>query len=304
MELVHYIDRGSGKMQEEDVYVEGGIRFLYGKTAVARTLGRVFLHTLAKWPLISWIYGYVQKCSCSRKKIAPFIERYRLDVSEFQEDVSQFSSFNDFFIRHIKPEKRPIYADQRYAVMPADARYTFFENVTKDSPFTIKGKSFFLESLLRDPALAAHYVGGNMVIARLCPTDCHRFYFPCECVPTESKNINGMLFSVNPIAIKDNPWIYCANRRVLTALQTKQFGQILFLEIGATAVGSIHQTFTPYSVCQKGSEKGYFSFGGSAIVMLFQPRCIRFEKDLIQASASGYEIRCLIGQALGATGLS
>jgi phosphatidylserine decarboxylase len=73
----------------------------------------------------------------------------------------------------------------------------------------------------------------------------------------------------------------------------------LFLEIGATCVGAIHQTYTPEVLTSKGAEKGYFSFGGSSLILLFPPNTIRFDEDLIKATAQNIEIRCLMGQQMG-----
>ena len=295
MNPVTFLNRITKKPEVEQVYGEAQIRLLYGNS----TWGTVLLHTMAKWPFFSWLFGCMQKMSYSKKKVLPFIERYGIDATEFAEKPESFASFNDFFVRKLKPAARPIAEGDQVAIMPADARYQFFETIGRDDPFTVKGHSFSIQTLLQDHLTASQFEGGSMVIARLCPTDCHRFYFPMDCIPNTARPINGWLFSVNPIAIKDNPWIYLKNRRVVTLLETKQFGQVAFLEIGATACGSIHQTYEPGKLYRKGDEKGYFEFGGSALIMLFQKDKIRFDEDLVAATRQGYEIRCLIGQSLG-----
>ena len=60
------------------------------------------------------------------------------------------------------------------------------------------------------------------------------------------------------------------NKKELTTLKTKYFGDILYVEIGATNVGSIRQTYQDVPLHKKGEEKGYFEFGGSSIVLLFE----------------------------------
>ena len=64
-------------------------------------------------------------------------------------------------------------------------------------------------------------------------------------------------------------------------------------------MGAIHQTFTPFEQYAKGDEKGYFSFGGSSLVLLFEPGTIQFDQDLLDASSERIEVRCLMGQSLG-----
>ena len=99
--------------------------------------------------------------------------------------------------------------------------------------------------------------------------------------------------------LKKNLKIFSENKREITILESKEFGKIAYVEIGALNVGSIHQTFSPGSYVRKGEEKGFFAFGGSTVVLLFQPQRIMFDADLINYSAQGLETRCLMGQSLG-----
>lgn len=296
MDSITYIDRQTGTVEVEEVYGERAIRLLYGKTLVSKTFGRIILHLFAKWSLVSAIYGWLQSTKCSKRKIRPFIERFQIDISEFVESTEQFKTFNDFFIRKLKPESRPLSA---HPIIPADGRYTFFPLILIKDQFQVKKQAFCLTTVLQDEELAMRFDAGSLVIARLCPTDCHRYYFPFDCVPSKARLINGKLYSVNPIATKDNPWIWNENRRMLTILSSEQFGDVAFLEVGATNVGSIVQTYQPGKFQKKGTEKGYFSFGGSALLILFEKGRIQFDQDLLAASAQGLEIKCLIGQSLG-----
>lgn len=185
------------------------------------------------------------------------------------------------------------------AVMPADARYLVFPRIDQSDGFWVKGKTFSLSTLLQSPQLAKRYCQGAMVIARLCPVDYHRFHFPCECVPTQATLMNGPLYSVNPIALKRNIGILSENKRMVTELKTQHFGKVLYIEVGATYVGSIHQTYAPNHLQPKGAEKGYFSFGGSCLILLFEPGKMIFDQDLIDISAKKMEVRGLLGQSLG-----
>ena len=93
---------------------------------LAQWIGRPLRHLLAHLPFISSLYGWWQKQPWTRKKILPFIQEYGVDPSEFLESPESFHSFNDFFIRRLKPSARPIDLAQEIAVIPADARYFFF----------------------------------------------------------------------------------------------------------------------------------------------------------------------------------
>ena len=138
-----------------------------------------------------------------------------------------------------------------------------------------------------------------MVLARLCPTDYHRFHFPCDCLPGQTKLINGWLYSVNPLAVKKNIQILTQNKRTLCLLDTPLFGSVAYMEIGATSVGSIQETYVVDRFQVKGAEKGYFEFGGSALILLFPKNTIQFDSDLLAATEQGLEMRCLLGQSMG-----
>jgi len=137
------------------------------------------------------------------------------------------------------------------------------------------------------------------VIARLCPTDCHRFYFCVDGQPSKTTWIPGSLFSVNPIATKKRPQIWWTNRRAVTLIKTEKAGTIAYVEVGATNCGSITQNFVPGSWIRKGDEKGFFRIGGSAIILFFEQNRINLSDDLVELSATNKEIYCQIGQPLG-----
>lgn len=293
-----YINRVTGQEETEKVYGQRAVELLYGDNVVSRWLAPTILPLITRLPFFSAFYGYLQKHPASVRKIRPFMEAFQLNSDEFLDPVSRFRSFNDFFIRRLKPEARPIDFYQP-AIIPADGRYYFYENVHEADGFVVKGQKFHLSTLLQDEALAEEYTGASMVIARLCPYDYHRFHFPCDCLPGETQFINGWLYSVNPLAIKKDIEIFTKNKRTLCLLGTPAFGRVLYLEIGATNVGSIHETYTPGHWQAKGAEKGYFEFGASSLILLFQKGTIEFDADLLAATKKGLEIRCLMGQGMG-----
>lgn len=299
MDSIRYIRRTTGQIETERVFGGEAIRFLYGKGILSTLVGRPILWFISRPPLFSYLYGLWQKAPWTAAKIPEFIRDYRVDASEFAQPISTFCSFNDFFIRKLSSSARPIAAGDEIAVLPADARYRVYQDLSKVDGFLVKGKIFSLSALLEDPKLASEYAKGSMVMARLAPPDYHRFHFPVTAIPRAVKRINGYLYSVNPIALRRWISIFTENKRVVTVLESEQFGKILFIEVGATNVGSIHQTFRPNVMHPKGAEKGFFSFGGSALILLFQPGKIVFDQDLVEATKSGLEVLGLMGQTLG-----
>jgi phosphatidylserine decarboxylase len=299
MTAPRYIDRKTAQEKTEKVYGKFYIDLLYGTSWFSHLTSFLILWLFSHVNFLSQLYGAIQKSRFSKRKIKPFIQKFQIDTSEFSDPVDSFHSFNDFFIRKLKPSSRPITSGADIAILPADGRYLVYENIEKNDGFFVKGKKFYLEKLLRSSELAQKYAHGSMAIVRLAPVDYHRFHFPVDCIPEDPQLINGPLFSVNPTALKKYVKILAENKRVITPLKTKNFGTVLFIDVGATYVGSIHQTFDPHKPHIKGDEKGYFSFGGSSLILLFEPSRIQFDQDLIDASKNRIEVLGLMGQSLG-----
>jgi phosphatidylserine decarboxylase len=299
---IYYVDRLDKKIYKEKVYGGDALKLLYSTSKKFGWISKFILQPIfSKLPFFSVFYGWLQRLPSSKKKIVPFIKKYKMNSNEFLKPVSDFKNFNDFFIRKLKDENRPVIPLPDVAVLPADGRYLVYPNISKANGFTVKGKKFQLSSLLQNEQLASKYEQGGMVMARLNPSDYHRFHFPCNCYPSAPELINGYLYSVNPWALRQNINIFTENKRYLISLNTKYFGEILFIPVGATCVGAVHWTHVAEQKYLKGEEVGYFSFGASSIIMLFEPNCIAFDEDLLGASAKHLETKALFGQSLGSS---
>lgn len=296
MDDIVYFDRYKHSTCVEKVYGDKALRWTYGTLA-----GRVSLNVLVKRAIFSHWYGWRMDQPSTREKIAPFIAQYGLDPSEFLRDVKDFASFNEFFFRKLKPEARPIDSAVSSVVFPADGRHLCVPDLSQCDGLFVKGEMFSLEKLLQDRELAAQYAGGSLLLSRLCPVDYHRFHFPAAGVPGATRLINGPLYSVNPIALCKNIHILATNKRCVTELQTEAFGKVLLLEIGATCVGSICQTYMAGQTIPKGGEKGYFRFGGSSTITIFEPGLVKFDQDLIDNSKQHRELYARIGDHLGSS---
>ncbi len=239
----------------------------------------------------------------SRSMIQPFIAAHGINVDEIESPVESFTCFNDFFVRKLRAGARPIAApeDDGVAVSPADCRLLVFPSIQHATSIWIKGSSFTVESLL-GPGMASHadrFVGGSLVIARLAPQDYHRWHFPVSGQYGHPSVVPGELFTVNPIAVRRDIDVYTRNQRQVCIVETEHFGSVAMVAVGATMVGSINLTATPDSRVRKGDEHGFFAFGGSTVVLLFQPDTIRFEGDLLTRSAMPLETLVKMGRKIG-----
>ncbi len=287
---IQYYERGSGQLKTEKVAGEKWLIWLYNNP-----IGEATLWAMVKRKLVSSIYGKMMDRNYSAKRIQPFIEDFDIDMSVAQEQ--EFKTFNDFFTRKLKDNVRPIDTCFNTVVSPADGKILAYADIS-NSDFIIKGFRFDVSSFLDNPVLAQKYCDGALLIIRLAPADYHRFHFPVSGSLTPNKKIEGDYYSVNPFALRKKAEIFCLNKREYTVLSNPLFGDVIMAEVGATMVGSIVLTYRGNSV-KKGEEKGYFKFGGSTIVLLFEKSKIDIDKDLLNNTARGYETAVKMGEKIG-----
>ncbi|KAF9581916.1 hypothetical protein BGW38_000899 [Lunasporangiospora selenospora] len=251
----------------------------------------------------------------STAQIPHFIKTYSLDTSDLlEQDLSKYRSFNEFFYRKLKADARPIHEkdNPNVIVSAADCRLTAFESITSATEIWIKGKSFTLDRLLQDDELVQTFTGGAIAIFRLAPQDYHRFHSPVRGkVLRDPKKIDGTYFTVNPMAVNEDLDVFTENVRMISVLELDQpqegdnqegLGhQCVFVSIGALLVGSIELTGAKEkgNRVEKGDELGYFAYGGSTCVLLFQKDSVQFDEDLIQSSKAKLETLVQMGEQIG-----
>ena len=289
---IKFIDRKSGKTQTETPPGEGFLKFLYdnpfGKTAILPIAKRKFLS--------SW-YGKKMNKPSSTKKIKDFVKQLDIDMTEAVKPIKDYTSFNDFFYRTLKPSARPIEKD---FISPGDGKLLAFENISDIHNFFIKGRQFTLSEFLGNSNLAEKHKDSSLIILRLAPNDYHRYHFPYEGVPSEMKKIKGDYFSVSPYALASNfTKVFCENKREYCILSTKEKGDIIVAPVGATMVGTIIETFEPNTHVKKGDEMGYFAFGGSTVVLIIDKNKISIDADLLHNTKNKIETFVKMGQKIG-----
>ena len=184
-----------------------------------------------------------------------------------QYETKHYTSYNDFFTRKIKEGMRPLPEDKNILFSPCDSKVSAYR-IDNDTKFTVKDTEYTVESLLRSKKAAKHYKGGYAVILRLTVDDYHRYCYIDYGTKEDNHFIKGVYHTVNPIANDYTP-IYKENAREYTVLHTEHFGNVTQVEVGALMVGKIVNHHESSSV-KRGDEKGYFKFGGSTIVLLFE----------------------------------
>ncbi len=289
---VFFFDQ-NGKLVKEKIEKKTFLSFIY-----KNRVGCFFRRILNK-PFVSKINGFIQNRFFSKYKIQSFIKKHNIDALEFEKNIDEFKSFNDFFTRKLKPGCRAIDQKNNSSIIsPADSKLFVVPEISSNLKFFVKGCEFCLEKFLNDKKLAREYESGSLLVFRLAPYDYHRFHFPFNCLPSESRIVNGLYDSVNPLIFNQNIKPLTENERQIIMLKSDIFSDVLMVIIGAMLVGKIKLTYKPNKEQQKGGECGFFEFGASSIVLLFKKDEIKIEPKFIQNSLHGFETAVKMGQVV------
>ncbi|KAG0302335.1 hypothetical protein BGZ98_007603 [Dissophora globulifera] len=289
-------DRATGAMMEEKMptFIRLGIRLLYKSPANKIRVGKILADMSRK-------QGMKFDDPRSKRDIEPFIRFHNLDMTEVLEPIQNFKNFNEFFYRRLRPSARTLSSpgNDGVAVSVADCRMTCFQTISDAATFWIKGEQFTVAKLLADEVLAKKYENGSLAIFRLAPQDYHRYHIPVKGTLSEPKPIAGEYYTVNPMAIRSSLDVYGENKRVVSTIESLEFGTVAFVAIGAMMVGSIVLTTKAGQPVERMDEHGYFAFGGSTIVVLFEPKSIQFDDDLLRSSKEQIEMLVKVGMQVG-----
>lgn len=293
---IKYFNRVTKRVEIEKIYGDGFIRFLYGSP-----VGKI-INPLVTSKFFSQCYGYLQDAPASSNKVRPFIEKFNIDIGQYEPgtrpaiDIKDtYRTFNEFFIRQFKKGKRPFVQESSRMGAFAEARYVGFSAMDDSSVYPVKGKHLHARDLIANDEVYKDFEGGPLMIARLCPVDYHRYHYPDAGRVLTHFPIKGIFDSVNPIALKMKSKIFIKNERYCSILETENFGKIAYIEVGATCVGKIIQSHQWTDEFRRGEEKGYFLFGGSTVIILGQKGLWKPSADILENTSKGIETYLHLG---------
>lgn len=305
---ISVIDRVTGKVEKEQIdwWLIVIFRLLYSPEVLKNVLdltGDTDVNGLKKiFRSLTVFAGRYYNTPASAKNIKGTIAKYQLNTAEFLQSVSSFRTYNEFFHRKLKPNARPM--DPMVSVMssvitsPADCRVTVFPTVSLARQIWVKGDQFSIRNLVDSEALARPFMEDedecSIAICRLAPQDYHRYHHFVDGRASSPRLVEGAYLTVNPLAVNSTAFdVFTENKRVVLPVESPIFGSCVAVIIGATMVGSItltkpklgeltNQTTTPV---KRGEEMGYFSFGGSTIILVFKKDRVTFWPDLLHNSS-------------------
>jgi phosphatidylserine decarboxylase len=247
-------------------------------------------------PAYDWLLSAYQNTRLSARKIKPFIEKHNIDMSEFE--PGPYRTYAAFFERPFRAGVRKFPSSPSSMGAFAEARYFAWDTLQPHQVFPIKGHSLAAEHLLGSAESAIPFEGGPVILARLAPVDYHHLHYPDDGITLENCRLGKRLWTVNPNSLQNQPDILFRNERKVQILQTKNFGRLGFVEIGALSVGRIVQIHPLDRPFMRGEQKSVFRFGGSAVVVFGQRGAWRPSDDLLKNTSEGIETRVRLGDEI------
>jgi phosphatidylserine decarboxylase len=258
-----------------------------------KTLPQYCLPQKAISSAFGWVASVRKPLWFKNWSINHFIKKYKVDMSESLGGVAQnYSDFNAFFTRLLKPQLRPIAKDM---VSPVDGEISEIGEIHDGHIFQAKGHYFKLADLLGgDLSLASFFENGSYATFYLAPKDYHRVHMPLSGQLKSMIHIPGKLFSVNQRTARTVPELFAKNERVVTVFETEK-GKVAIILVGAMIVASIAtqwagivtpprkfglQRWTYDDIfLEKGEEMGHFQLG-STVIVLFQANQVKWDASL------------------------
>lgn len=248
-------------------------------------------------PLSAWITEYARTLGAyldttdSVKAVESFRTNPLFNWDEYMPPPSGYFTFNQFFARHVKPGMRPIagLSDDQVLVSPADSTFVGQWQISEQSKIyveqdrlNIKGIQWSIHQLLAGSAYADRFRGGIFTHSFLNTFDYHRWHAPVRGKVLEARVIQGQTFmdigvkseavngkTENVLHALDGTGYQFVQTRGLVVMDSP-VGLVACLPMGMAQVSSVVITAEAGQTLHKGEELGYFQFGGSDFVLVFE----------------------------------
>lgn len=262
--------------------------FLY-HNAVGRLVLKFFSSRM-----VSVFVGCFLDSPFSKGLIKPFVKRYGISLEDYTS--TKFQSFNAFFCRKIRKDRRPVDRKPEALIAPCDGLLSAYE-IKEKMVIPVKQSRFTLKALLGGDEIYREYEGGLCLVFRLCVNHYHRYCYVDNGVKGENCFIKGRLHTVRPVALETLP-VFAENCREYTVINTENFGRVVQMEVGAMLVGKILNYHGKQRV-RRGQEKGRFLYGGSTVIVLLEKGTVKIPDGIFRATEASLEVPVKLGEKIG-----
>lgn len=214
-----------------------------------------------------------------------------------------YRTFNDFFLRRVKPEARPLGggSDPAYVVSPADGSICQIYADNLEQNFTIKRDVINIRQALNNSPYADRFIGGPSLDILLWFTDYHRFHAPVSGKIVETGSYAGS-YNYN---FRDVNWYkeLARHKRTCYLIESDRCGLVAMIPVGFWGVGSIvtEEKVKVGSRIEKGDEMGHFLYGGSSIVLVFEPGKVKFSLPIPKRQTGDEGLKIKVRQQIAET---
>ncbi len=241
----------------------------------------------------------------SARGIEGFFANPNYHIEDYFVAPSGWLTFNQFFARQVRPGRRPVddRCDDSIIVSPADSVYQGQWPIHGDSKITVKRLTWSVIDLLAGSPYQDRFRGGVFTHSFLNVNDYHWFHVPVGGMIKEVRKIPGKVTMDvirkpdGSLDIVDGTGYQFTQDRGLIVIDSP-LGLVAVLPIGMAQVSSVNLTAEPGATLAKGEEFGFFSFGGSDIVTLFEAGRVQLDAKI----GTHYNQGRQIGRAVAAAG--
>lgn len=241
------------------------------------------------------LIAYLLHTRISRMWIPHYIKEHHIDMQPFEHQ--KYNSFAEFFARSKTTMEYVI--DSNMLISPCDGLLSVYP-IDENMRISMKGSSYRLQDLVPQPQISKMFRNGLCLVFRLQASDYHHFCCIDDGFLSGMYYVPGQLHSVQPIACESVP-VYRLNRRWWGLYETKHFGEIVQIEVGAMAVGKVHFE-KERGMCIRGDEMGHFELAGSTIILLLNADMKKQLKLFEKYRKTRYgkcEMSVIMGEAIG-----
>lgn len=252
----------------------------------------------------AWLKKYVEAMGqfldtpASAAGIPSFAAQPNYHVDDYFAGPSGWLTFNQFFAREVKPGRRPIAEprNDKVIVSPADSVFAGSWPIASDSKVTAKGLTWPIAKLLDGSPYQDAFKNGVYMHSFLNVDDYHRYHVPVAGEIKEVRKIHGRVYmdvirkADGTLDVVDGETYQFDQERGLIVIDSPEVGLVAVLPIGMSFVSSVNLTPDVGARLEKGGEFGFFMFGGSDIVMLFQSNRVVLDAQIGRKYLQGQRI--------------
>ena len=256
--------------------------------------------------LQAWLIRYIQSIRNfmlsreSTSTIVSWIHSPKVKINDFIVPLGGYKSFNDFFTRRLKENVRPISAknDSSIIVSPNDGNIKILLNeLEHNSVISIKNDPINAFEIFEHDELARHFIGGPVLYTTLSDHSYHHFHTPVTGTVAHAQLTTGKIGGGHD-GLGTWPEDAWHHQRGTYIFDTPDFGYVGMAAFGFWYISDVVMDYNVGDNVEKGNEVGHFAFGGSAILLFFEPDAIAIDRKFSFPQPSDVQMGQRIGQAL------